>query len=161
MFIYSVRANTLKFTGAILLTLAVMVTLMFFIEPYTVEASGDSETVVKYTGAKTDTGRREFAAQFGWELSDSPAEEHGFSIPENFDRVLAGYNQLQKTQGLDLSRYAKKKVTRYTYEVTNFKGAEGVVYLNLIVYRDRVIAGDICSADPSGFICGFDGELSE
>ena len=143
MFIYSVRANTLKFAGAVLLTLAVMVTLMFFIEPYSVEAVGDAEETVVYSGAKTDTGRRDFAAQFGWELASSEPEEKEFTVPQNFDRVLAGYNQIQKSQGLDLSRYAKKKVTRYTYEIANFEGEEGKVYLNLIVYRDRVIAGDI------------------
>lgn len=160
MFIYSVRANTLKFAGAVVLTLAVMVTLMFFIEPYSVVAAGDaSEVSISYTGAKTDAGRREFAAQFGWELSSEAAEEKSFTLPENFDRVLAGYNQIQKSQGLDLGRYAKKKVTRYTYEITNFEGAEGKVYLNLITYRDRVIAGDVCSADPNGFICGFDGGI--
>ena len=157
MFIYSVRANTLKFAGAIMLTLAVMVTLMLFIEPYSVAASGDTDRVIKYTGAKTDAGRREFAAQFGWELAGTAASEREFTVPESFDRVLAGYNQLQKSQGLDLSRYAKKKVTRYTYEITNFEGSDSTVYLNLIVYRDRVIAGDVCSADPTGFICGFDG----
>ena len=161
MFIYSVRANTLKFTGAVLLTLAVMITLMFFIEPYSVSASGDAEQVISYSGAKTDSGRREFAAQFGWQLAETEAEGEEFVLPENFDRVLAGYNQLQKSQGLDLSRYAKKKVTRYTYEIANFSGSEDKVYLNLIVYRDRVIAGDICSADPSGFVCGFNGVITK
>ena len=81
-------------------------------------------------------------------------------MPENFDRVMLGYNEIQKAQGLDLSRYAKKKVTRYTYEVTNYaelqpEDAEpyhGAVYANLLIYRNRVIGADISSADPTGFV---------
>ena len=45
---------------------------------------------------------------------------------------------------------------RYTYEVTNYEDYDGVVYANLIVYRGRVIGGDICSADVTGFIHGFE-----
>ena len=45
---------------------------------------------------------------------------------------------------------------RYTYEVTNYEGAEGTVYANILVYRNRVIGGDICSADVTGFIHGFE-----
>ena len=75
-------------------------------------------------------------------------------MPEEFDRVMQGYNEIQKTQGLDLSRYRKKKVTRYTYEVTNYPDYEGTVYANLIVYRGRIIAADLSSADPLGFVTG-------
>jgi len=34
--------------------------------------------------------------------------------------------------------------------------AEGKVYANILVYRNKVIGGDICSADASGFIHGFE-----
>jgi hypothetical protein len=57
---------------------------------------------------------------------------------------------------LDLSKYKKKTVTRYTFMVTDYKGYEGTVYANVLVYRGRVIGGDICSADVSGFIHGFE-----
>jgi hypothetical protein len=45
---------------------------------------------------------------------------------------------------------------RYTYEITNYEGAEGKVYANVIVYRNKVIGGDICSANANGFIHGFE-----
>ena len=78
------------------------------------------------------------------------------SIPSEFDKIFTGYNEIQKRQGLDLSRYKKKDVVRYTYEVTNYEGEEGKVYANVIVYRNKVIGGDICSADVNGFIHGFE-----
>jgi hypothetical protein len=65
------------------------------------------------------------------------------------------YNEVQKQQGLDLEKYKGKDVIRYTYEITNYPGEEGKVLANLIVYKNRVIGGDICSADVNGFIHGF------
>ena len=98
----------------------------------------------------------EFLRQFGWEVSGAPKEVVEVTIPSEFDKIFTGYNEIQKRQGLDLSDYKKKKVMRYTYEVTNYTGADGVVYANILVYRNRVIGGDICSANVSGFIHGFE-----
>ena len=72
-------------------------------------------------------------------------------MPDSFDRVILGYNELQKRQGLDLSKYAKKRVTRYSYRVSNYD-SDGEVYANLFVYRGRIVACDISSADPEGFV---------
>jgi hypothetical protein len=63
-----------------------------------------------------------------------------------------GYNELQRRQGLDISKYAKKKITRYTYTVSNYEGYDGEVKANLLIYRNRIIACDISSADPGGFV---------
>ena len=77
------------------------------------------------------------------------------TVPETFDKVFAAYNELQKEQGLNLSKYRGKEVTRYTFRVTNYEGYEGKVFANVLVYRNRVIGGDVCSADTSGFVHGF------
>ena len=73
-------------------------------------------------------------------------------MPENFDRVILGYNEIQKLQGLDLSKYSRKRVTRYTYEVEGYPDYEGKVNATLLVYRNRIIGCDISSADPEGFV---------
>ena len=62
---------------------------------------------------------------------------------------------------MDLSKYKKKTVTRYTFVVTDYEGYEGTVYANVLVYRNRVIGGDICSADVNGFIHGFEKPVEE
>lgn len=77
------------------------------------------------------------------------------TIPKEFDKIMKTYNEVQKQQGLDLEKYKGKDVTRYTYEITNYPGAEGKVIANLIICKNRVIGGDICSADVNGFIHGF------
>ena len=77
------------------------------------------------------------------------------TIPSEFDRVFVSYNELQKRQGLDLSKYKRKEMTRFTYIITNYPEYDGVVYANLLVYRNKVVGGDVCSADVNGFLHGF------
>ena len=79
-------------------------------------------------------------------------------IPAEFDSVLDRYNSLQMDQGLDLSKYKRKTLTRYTYQVTNYPDYEGTVYANLLVYRNKVVAGDLCSASADGFVSPLSGE---
>ena len=156
MFIYSVRASTLKFFGVVGLCAVLLITLGLFSGRGTVAAAGDADTqqTVSYTGIKTNEDRIAFLASFGYTVKETVVEEETFVIPDEFDRVLVGYNEIQKSQGLDLSRYQNKKVTRYTYEVTGYPDYQGTVWANLIVYRGRVIAADISSADPRGFVHG-------
>ncbi len=155
MFIYSVRASTIKFFGAIALSLVVLITLFALVEPVSVNVSGEAYTeAANYSGIKTEDDRVAFLSRFGWQVSGAPISEQSFTLPENFDRVMLGYNEIQKSQGLDISKYKKKKVTRYTYEITNYDGYEGKVYANIIVYKNRVISADICSAAPDGFVHG-------
>ena len=157
MFVCSVRAGTLRFFGAVFLALTLFLTVLVLCEPGdTVAASGEEALeVVHYAGIKTDADRVALLSSFGWQVAgEAPSATVEFSLPEEFDRVLLGYNELQKAQGLDLARYKGKTVTRYTYEITNYEGYEGKVYANLIMYKNKVVAADITSADPQGFVHG-------
>ena len=102
--------------------------------------------------AKTEEQRQQFISSLGWQTEPQPAEAIEVVIPKKFDETYLKYNEIQKQQGLDLSRYAKKTLTRYTYTVTNYEGYEGTVYINLLQHRDRIVGCDICSADPAGFV---------
>ena len=159
MFIYSLRASTLKFFAVVCVALVTLITLIAFVPTYgegTVDIPTSGDVEISYDKVKTEEDRVRFLSQFGWEVK-SPAIMSGeVTIPSEFDKVFTGYNEIQKRQGLDLSKYKKKKVMRYTYELTNYDGYDGTVYANLIIYRGRVIGGDICSADVTGFIHGFE-----
>ena len=153
MFICSIRAGTLRFFGVVLLSLVTLACLALFVPQYSAtEASGALAETVSFGNIRTNEDRIAFIAQFGHEVEKEPLETVEFTLPAEFDRVLAGYNEIQKQQGLDLSRYAKKTLTRYTYTVTNYGGYEGTVYINLLQHRDRIVGCDICSADPAGFV---------
>lgn len=160
MFVYSLRASTVKFFGVLCVALVALITLIAFVPEYddsiTTNAGG-TEGSINYDKIKDNDDRRDFLKQFGWETSDEPCEVRDVTIPEQFDKIFGGYNEIQRAQGLDLAKYKKKTVKRYTYEVTNYKGYDGTVYANILIYRNRVIGGDICSADRDGFVVGFEG----
>ena len=149
MFIYSVRASTVKFFGFIILTLLFIVGAAF-LGPEAAVTAGAGE-VVDFSGIKTREDRIRFIEALGIEVDGEKEEECAFSIPRELDRVILGYNELQKKQGLDLSKYTGKRVTRYSYPVKNYS-ADGEVFVNLFVYRNKIVAADISSADPTGFV---------
>ena len=159
MFIYSLRASTLKFFAVVCVALTALITMIAFIPSYGGEISyitTSNEKEISYDKIKSDEDRANFLLQFGWKVNPDPIESAKITIPDEFDKIFTGYNEIQKRQGLDLSKYKKKDVMRYTYEITNYEGEEGKVYANLIVYRNRIIGGDICSARADGFIHGFE-----
>ncbi len=160
MFVYSMRASTIKFFGVLSVALVALITLIAFVPQYdgAVKTSGgQNSSNISYDKVKSNDDRKDFLKQFGWEVSDEPCEVREVVIPEQFDKVFGGYNEIQRAQGLDLAKFKKKTVKRYTYEVTNYEGYDGTVYANVLIYRNRVIGGDICSADRSGFVYGFEG----
>ena len=163
MFVYSLRAGTVKLVGVICVALTVLITLIAFVPTYSTDnsaAANAGETAVSYSydKVKTQDDVVGFLSQFGWQVDAKPVEVKTVTIPSEFDKVFAAYNELQKAQGLNLLKFKNKEVTRYTYKLTNFPDYAGTVYANLLVYRGRVIGGDICSADVNGFVTGFDGK---
>ncbi len=158
MFIYSVRASTLKFFGAVILSVAALIALICFIPT---AGTNDTEAFsvgkeIRYDNVKSNEDRVNFLRQFGWEVDPTPTKEETVTIPDEFDRIYTGYNNIQKEQGLDLSDYKRKEVIRYSYNVTNYPDYAEPVNATLLVYRNRVIGGDISAAAADGFTHGFE-----
>lgn len=156
MFIYSMRASTLKFFGVVSVALVALIVLIAFVPAYDADAAVYESVNYNYEKIKTDDDVEQFLSQFGWQVGASPEETVEVTIPAEFDKIFAAYNEIQKQQGLNLSGYKKKTVKRYTYLVENYPDYKGKVYANVLVYRNRVIGGDVCSADVDGFIHGFE-----
>ena len=155
MFFYSLHAKTIKFFGVIAISLALLITLIVLVPTYSPDVPTSSSGDVNYEKIKTNDDRVNFLSQFGWTVKPEAVETVETKIPTNFDNVFTTYNEIQKRQNLDLSNYKGKNIVRYTYEITNYPDYNGKVYANLIIYKNRVIGGDVCSADVNGFIHGF------
>lgn len=151
MFVYSVRASTLKFFAFLLVTVALLVGIVIYGGSEAALAAS-SATEINFGGIKTNEQRVAFIENFGVEVKETPIEEKSFKLPDSFDRVISEYNEIQKTQGLDLLKYKGKKVTRYTYEVTNYTDPEKSVTVSLFVYRNRIIACDLTLNEPDGSV---------
>ena len=119
------------------------------------ETSQPTAAMTTAPAADTNDARVKFLTDLGWEVTASPAESTEVRIPKSSDQVFDRYNELQKSQGFDLSRYAGKKVMRYVYKINNYPNAQEPVYATLLVYKDKIIGGDITDTTPGGKVQGF------
>ena len=88
MFIYSIRASSVKFFGALALSLITLLVLIAVIPgggDVTADADASGKTIV-YTGVKNSGDGAEFLAQFGWVVSDCTESEQ-ITVPAEFDVV--------------------------------------------------------------------------
>ena len=70
-------------------------------------------------------------------------------LPSEFNDIYENYNDLQKKAGFDISIYSGKTVKKLSYRAT---GYDDVVFVNLLVYGDKIIGGDISSTALDGFM---------
>ena len=101
---------------------------------------------------KSNEARVDFLESYGWQVDEAPVQETEVRIPDAFNAAYEDYNELQQTQGLNLEKYKGKKVMLYVYNVMNDPSGEEGVTASMVLYRDRLIAADVCSAQADGFI---------
>lgn len=155
MFILSIKSLKSKIL-IISISLISIITAIFLIFNMNKQKNiAISETGKYNLTAKNNDERVKFFSQFGWEVSPKPIEICDIIIPSNFNSVFENYNNIQKSQGLDLSKYKEQSCTRYTYQVLNYEDAACGIRANILVLNNRVIAGDICSNELNGFMHGF------
>ena len=151
MLVMTTKVDKRKLLIAAAALLAAIAGLLFL-------GGNDSQPTVSMTTpatADTNEARVKFLTDLGWEVTTSPAEATEVRIPRDSDEVFARYNELQKSQGYDLTKYAGKKVMRYVYKINNYPDAKEPVYATLLVYKDRIIGGDITDTTPGGRVQGF------
>ncbi|MCI2105217.1 MAG: DUF4830 domain-containing protein [Intestinimonas sp.] len=108
-------------------------------------------------GVKTNEDRVAYLQSYGWLVSDEPLAVEELLIPEQFDETYDQYLKLQSDQGFDLTKYAGKRVKRYTYQVLNYPTGETGVQAGLLIYKDTVVGAEIMSSQLNGFIHGLEG----
>ena len=96
--------------------------------------------------AASDEDRREFIEALNLTPMNSDCKKKSVYIPLEFKQVYNRYNDIQKEAGYDLSLYKGEKVTLYTYKLKE----NPEYFINLLVYKDRVIGGDISSVSLDG-----------
>ena len=150
MLVMTTKVDKRKLLIAAAALLAAIAGLLFL-------GGNDSQPTVSMTTpatADTNEARVKFLTDLGWEVSASPVESSQVKIPTEQSPVYSRYNELQKSQGYDLSQYAGKNVMRYVYEITNYPGAEQPVYATLLVYKKQIIGGDITNTAEKGKVQG-------
>ena len=162
MFVYSVKASSLKYI-AVMVICAVAVVLCVLLIPNNVSVeytSANGRQIGDFKNVKSNEDRVEFLSAYGWEVDPEAIEISEVTIPSEFDEVYKKYNDIQKDEGLNLEKYAGKSVKRYVYTVKNYESETSVV-ASLLVYKNRIIGGDVSSVDLNGFSHGFTKPVSE
>ncbi|MFI3115764.1 MAG: DUF4830 domain-containing protein [Clostridia bacterium] len=161
MFIYTTKISKKKVILAVL-AMALFIMLVILLRPtddaYTVLAQQHEEAImasITVGSIKTNEERRIFLSESGYEVSQNEISVKNVQIPQEFDEVYTKYNELQKSQGFDLSKFKGKAVELYTYQIYNYD-SEDDVFANLLIYNNKIIGGDIQSASLDGFITGFE-----
>lgn len=116
---------------------------------------GEADVATAAPAVSTNDGRIQFLQSFGWQVAASPVESSQVKIPRESSEIFDRYNRLQQSQGYDLTQYAGKTVMRFVYKIENYPGARSPVYATLLVYKNRVIGGDITDTAAKGQIRGF------
>lgn len=156
MFVVSLSSSNLKkLFGVVFALVLVSLVALFFVN------SQNNVTVKKVSlhTAKTADDRLKFISDFGWIVDEDPVEVRQIAIPQEFDDVYKNYNQIQLSQGYDLTKYAGRSAKRWTYVVRNYPEVsenEDYVRINLIVCDGKIIGGDVCSIKLDGFMHGFE-----
>ena len=148
MMVMTAKVNLKKTLLALTAAAAVILSLILLL-------GGKDTTQTAAPAPSANDGRIKFLQDFGWEVTAAPKESGRVRIPEQSGEAFNRYNNLQKGQGYDLSKYAGKTVMRYVYQVNNYPGATEPVYATVLVYKNQIIGGDITDTAAKGDIRGF------
>ncbi len=152
MFLMTARVSKRRIAAAACVLIALICGLFFFFRrPETAETLSASPAPVE---ANTNEKRVKYLEGLGWKVSQNPKESMQVRIPREPGEVFTRYNELQKSQGFDLSKLAGKTVMRYVYTIENYPGAADPVHATLLVYKDHVVGGDVTDTSPQGKIRG-------
>ncbi|MGN1030705.1 MAG: DUF4830 domain-containing protein [Butyricicoccaceae bacterium] len=127
------------------------------------ESAGGEETEQTPVTAevKTNEQRIAYLAQCGWEVDENSCVVQEVIIPSEFSGNYQAYAELQARQGFDLEALKGKRVKQVTYTVTNWTDPNEGVVANLLIYKNRVVAGDITSMSADGFTRALTGGTSD
>ena len=140
------RRRTKIKTILLLACLAILAALAWFVMTAKEEAAIDE----MYT-FEGNAQRVSFLNSYGYIVEPDP-ERDEITVPAEFNAAFEKYNEMQKEQGFDLTPYAGKEVTKYTYRILNYPDCPDNVFINLLFDDHRLIAADITYNDAdNGF----------
>lgn len=152
MFVCTVKASSIKFFTAILVSAAVLVGIVAFVPR--IDTAGETAlTMLDYKGVATVDEQLRFLEALGYQVKTIPVFSDEVVIPSEFDSVYEKYNDIQKAQGLNLEKYKGKTVLRYTYEL---KESPEPAYATLLIYKNRIVGGDITVMGDRGYVIGLE-----
>ncbi len=131
---------------------ALYVVLLAILLAGLVLAAGSEQAGFQGAKIKNTDDLSAFLLTLGWECDTSGITEQTTVLPEQFDDTFIAYNAIQLQQNCDLTQYTGKEVTVYTVPILNYADSGDPVMATVIVYKSKVIGGDIHAAAMDGFM---------
>ena len=149
MFVITTKVSKTKIAAVatVLIALVVLGAMLAASKNGTVENIDDRN-------GETNEERVLFLTEQGWQVNAEPVQTQSIRIPAEDSEVFRRYNELQKSQGFDLTQYAGRQAARYVYEVLNCPDAGGPVYATVFVLDGKIVGGDVTDTAPAGKMRG-------
>lgn len=106
--------------------------------------------------ATENDDRLAFLSSFGYSVKGEPTQTQTVVIPSEPSELFDSYNELQKSQGYDLTKYSGQTVCRYVYELENYDESGTQWFATVLVADGQIIGGDVASSAPGGEMHGFE-----
>ena len=155
MFLFSLKSLKSKLILLIAAVAAIVIVFSVISNSEDAQKAKPTDGVMNFS-ASTEEERLKFITQLGLTVERDPSGVKEIIIPEEFDDTYINYNELQKESGFDLEPYKGCTAKKWTYTVTNYPEYEESqsIKINLLVYKGKIIGGDICSVELDGFMKG-------
>ena len=117
--------------------LGVCVLMLRAAAPDTVELNGDAYSLI----AEDEDDAARFLEAAGYEVGELVSDSE-ITVPKTWNSVYTAYNELQLSQGLDLTPYKGRPARRLVYSVDD-SGS----YAELLISDSRIIAAHLSSME--------------
>lgn len=148
MRIVAIKFNKKTAITIVVLASLVLIGIILMVSTFTAMHRAQSAINVR-----SETDRVKYLENQGWQVKSPALSEEVVIIPRTFSELYESYNDLQISQGFDLSQYCGNEVQLYTYEVENSSDGDYVL-AQMYVYHGMVIGGDVHSTALDGFMIG-------
>ena len=149
VFVLTTKVSKTKIAALVTLLIAVVV-LVGVLTAAKTETPEEPELL----RGESNDDRVAFLTRCEWQVNAEPVQTQSVKIPAEDSEVFRRYNELQKSQGFDLTQHAGRQATRYVYEVLNYPGSDHPVYATLFVLEGKIIGGDVTDTAPQGKMQG-------
>lgn len=149
MVIFTAKVNKPKLI-AILVAAAAIILFVIFLSN---RGTGTDLTPAAGPKLSTPEDRVAYLSSQGYQVTQDPVKTQEVLIPKEFTEVYTQYNALQQSQGFDLTKYRGKRVMQYVYLVeTDSQESGDPVYATLLIYKNKLIGGDLSRSGTEGFL---------
>lgn len=151
MIIFTARLPRFQFSTAVVAATVVTSALLVF----GLAKSPYQAVISQEDSVKTPSQGVAYLRQWGWEVEETALSSQTLLIPEDLDQSYQAYLDLQTDQGFpSLWEFRGETVQRYTYLISNYPTGATDMQVNLLLYQDQVIGGEVLSPQVDGIVHG-------